>query len=507
MPESVPPGAAAYDLLVVGGGINGVGIARDAAGRGLRVLVVEQADLASATSSASSKLIHGGLRYLEHREFRLVREALAERDVLLRNAPHIMWPLRFVLPQSEGQRPAWLLRLGLLLYDRLGWSPGAPPSRLPRSQGVRLAGDRWGRGLRAEFARGFVYADCWVDDARLVALNARDAADRGATIRTRTRLAQARRDGGLWRARLETAGHVDEVTARIIVNAAGPWAGRVLGEGLGVNTPARLRLIKGSHIVVDRRWEGEHAFILQNDDRRIVFAIPYEGDYTLIGTTDVPFEGDPTGVAIGPGEVDYLCRAVNRYFDRPVSAADVRWSYAGVRPLFDDGSASASEVTRDYVLQVDDAAGAAPALSVFGGKITTYRRLAEAAMAELARFLPGLPRPWTRTAPLPGGDIPDADFERWFADLERRYAFLPTAQLRALARRHGTVVNTLLDGAGHARDLGLHFGAGLYAREIEHLRAREWAVTADDVLWRRTKLGLHLDAAERGAVARYLERA
>src|SRR5262245_4162485 len=410
-----------HDLLVVGGGINGAGIARDAAGRGLDVLLVERDDLASATSSASSKLVHGGLRYLEHNEFRLVREALAEREVLLRNAPHIIWPLRFVLPHTAEQRPAWMLRLGLLLYDTLGWSPGGPRSRLPRSKGVRLRDGAFGRGLAPRYARGFVYSDCWVDDARLVALNARDAADRGATIRTRTRLVAAWRDGALWRARLESAGAAEEVAARAVVNAAGPWAGRVLAEGLGVNTAAKLRLVKGSHVVVARRYEGDHAFILQNDDGRIVFVIPYERDYTLIGTTDVPFEGDPTGVAITESETEYLCRAANRYLDRPVAAADVVSSYAGVRPLYDDGSASASEVTRDYVLQLDGGDGAPPALSIFGGKITTYRRLAEQALEKLSPFFPGRGAPWTHRAALPGGDIAGGEFARWLAAAEQRF--------------------------------------------------------------------------------------
>ncbi len=497
-----------WDLLIIGGGINGAGIARDAAGRGLAVLLAEQDDLAAATSSASSKLIHGGLRYLEHHEFRLVREALAERDVLLRNAPHIIWPLSFVLPHTAELRPAWLLRLGLLLYDTLGWRPGAPASRLPRSFGVSFAGSAWGRGLRADVARGFVYSDCWVDDARLVALNARDAADRGASIRTRTRVIGARREGAIWRARLAGAdGSTRDVAARAIVNAAGPWAGGVLAQGLGVETATRLRLVKGSHIVVDRRWEGEHAFILQNDDRRIVFAIPYEGRFTLIGTTDVPYDGDPAGVAISDHEAAYLCRAASRWLDRPVAPGDVVRSYAGVRPLFDDGAASESEITRDYVLQLDGGASDAPALSVFGGKITTHRRLAQQALERLAPYFPGMKPGWTHAAPLPGGDIQDGDFERWLATETARRAWLPAGHLRGLARRHGTRIEAILGGATTSADLGPHFGAGLYAREIEHLRATEWAVTADDVLWRRTKLGLHLDAPRRDAVAAFLARA
>ncbi len=492
-----------FDLLIIGGGVNGAGIARDASGRGLRVLLVEIDDLASATSSTSSKLIHGGLRYLEHFEFRLVREALAEREVLLSIAPHIIWPLRFVLPHVADLRPAWMIRLGLWLYDHIGGR-----SVLPGSHGVDLRASSFGRGLRPELAKGFVYSDCWVDDARLVVLNARDAADHGARIRVRTGLASARRENGVWRAVLADVdqGISREARARAVVNAAGPWARDVLTGALGRNTPARLRLVKGSHIVVPRQYEGEHALILQNDDRRIVFVIPYEGRYSLIGTTDVTYDGEARGVAISDGETRYLCRAVNRYLAMAVAPSDIVWSYAGVRPLYDDGKSSVSEVTRDYVLELDAPNDAAPLLTVFGGKITTYRRLAEQALDALAPYLPGLPPPWTAAAPLPGGDIPGGDFARFADDLGRRFAWLDHGQLRGLARRHGTRALKILDGARAREDLGRHFGAGLYAREVEWLRQEEWARTADDILYRRTKFGLHVSAEERTELAEYIGR-
>ena len=494
-----------YDLLIVGGGINGAGIARDATGRGLKVLLAEKGDLAGATSSASSKLIHGGLRYLEHYAFRLVREALAERDVLLRNAPHIIWPMRFVLPHSPEQRPVWMIRAGLWLYDHLGWMPGHR-SKLPGSHKLDLRDPAYAGTLRPAFPTGFVYSDCWVDDARLVVLNARDAADRGAEIRVRTSVTAARREGGLWRAQLTAMdGTTTDVVARGLVNAAGPWVREVLGSAIGLNQSPGVRLVKGSHIIVPRLYEGDHAFILQNDDRRVVFVIPYEGRFTLIGTTDIPFTDDPGAVAISPDETAYLCRAVSRYFAKPVSPSDAVWAYAGVRPLYDDGSASASEVTRDYVLDLQGEPGnTAPLLSVFGGKITTFRRLAEHALEKLTPFYPGLKPTWTATAPLPGGDLPDADFERYVDKLARSFPWLPAAALRAMARRHGTRIERILRGAQSLGDLGEHFGGGLYAREVDLLVAEEWARTAEDVLFRRTKLGLHMDAAAQRAVAAYL---
>ncbi|MGE0725013.1 MAG: glycerol-3-phosphate dehydrogenase [Alphaproteobacteria bacterium] len=492
--------AGIHDLLVIGGGINGAGIARDAAGRGLDVLLVERDDLAAATSSASSKLIHGGLRYLELYEFRLVREALAEREVLLAMAPHIIWPLAFVLPHVPSLRPSWMIRAGLFLYDHLGGR-----RRLPGSRGVDLSYSPLGAGLRDDLRKGFVYSDCWVDDARLVVLNARDAADRGAAVRTRTECLSARRTEGRWEARLRDRrdGTETTVAARVLVNAAGPWADRVAGGVIGDNAVRPLRLVKGSHIVVPRVHDCDHALILQNDDRRVVFVIPYEGAFSLIGTTDVPVEGDPSAPRIDADEVRYLCAAASRFLARPVTPGDVVWSYSGIRPLQDDGAGNPSAVTRDYTLELDAPDGAAPALHCYGGKITTYRRLAESAMAKLAPALPGLAPAWTAGAPLPGGDMPGADFDRFAADLARRHPGLPPLSLRAIARRHGTRADALIAEAKDAGDMGPWFGS-LSAREIDWLRRTEWAESADDILWRRTKAGLHLDDDGRAAVARHL---
>ena len=492
--------AGLHDLLVIGGGINGAGIARDAAGRGLDVLMVERDDLARATSSASSKLIHGGLRYLELYEFRLVREALAERETLLAMAPHIIWPLAFVLPHVPSLRPAWMIRAGLFLYDHLGGR-----KRLPGSRAVDLAREPLGAGLRDDLKKGFVYSDCWVDDARLVALNARDAADRGAQVMTRTECISARRHGDHWQAVLRDrrTGAETTVAARILVNAAGPWAATVAGGVMGDNRVRPLRLVKGSHIVVPRVHDGDHALILQNDDRRVVFVIPYEGAFSLIGTTDVQVEGDPSDPQASADEIDYLCAAASHFLAKRVTSADVVWTYSGIRPLYDDGSANPSAVTRDYTLVLDAPAGAAPALHCYGGKITTYRRLAEHAIAKLAPALPGLARAWTAGAPLPGGDMPDANFGRFAADLARRHPGLRPAALGAIARRHGTRADALIGDARTEGDMGPWFGA-LSAREIDWLRRTEWAETGDDVLWRRTKVGLHLDAGQRDAVARHM---
>ncbi|MDR6788498.1 glycerol-3-phosphate dehydrogenase [Sphingomonas sp. BE138] len=487
------------DLLIVGGGINGAGIARDAAGRGLRVTLVEQDDLASHTSSASTKLIHGGLRYLEYREFRLVREALIERERLWRMAPHIIWPLEFVLPQSQSPRPAWLVRLGLFLYDHLGGR-----EKLPATRTVALDRDPVGRGLKPGNPKAFVYSDCWVEDSRLVVLNARDAADRGATILTHTRLIAAERDGATWRATIEDAAGRREVRARVLVNAAGPWVGEVLGLVPDARRDRGVRLVKGSHIVVPKLYEGEHAFLLQNPDRRVVFAIPYEGAFTLVGTTDEAWQGAPGRAAIDQGEVAYLLATIDRYFERPVAQDDVAWSYSGIRPLYDDHAADASAVTRDYVLDVDGGDGRPALLSVFGGKITTYRKLAEHALRELSPFLPGAGGAWTAGAALPGGDMPDADFDRFLADLTQRYPALPRALLRRLARGYGTRVTRLLGDARTPSDLGEDFGAGLHAREVDYLRAEEWARSAEDILFRRSKLGLHAPADAAARVEVYL---
>ncbi len=485
------------DLLVVGGGINGAGIARDAAGRGLSVLLVEQDDLAAHTSSASTKLIHGGLRYLEYGEFRLVREALVERERLLAIAPHIIWPLEFVLPQAHSPRPAWLVRLGLFLYDHLGGR-----KRLPGTRSIDLATDPRGSGLKPGGGRAFIYADCWVEDSRLVVLNARDAAARGATILTHTRLTGATREGDRWQATIADAAGTRRVTARALVNAAGPWVAELLARLPGTHHDRGVRLVKGSHIVVPKLYAGAHAFLLQNPDRRVVFAIPYERDFTLIGTTDTGWQGPPGRAQIDAGEVAYLCATANRYFAQGITPADIVWSYSGIRPLYDDHAASASAVTRDYVLDLDAAVGAAPLLSIFGGKITTYRRLADHALARLAPAFPGMGPDWTATAPLPGGDF--ADFDALLADLTARYPALPATLLRRLARAYGTDAATLLGEARDPADLGRHFSADLYAREVDWLTTREWATSAEDILYRRSKLGLHVPAGTAAAIDVYL---
>ena len=474
-----------YDLLVVGGGINGAGIARDAAGRGLSVLLVERGDLAAGTSSASSKLIHGGLRYLEQYEFRLVAEALAEREILLRIAGHLAWPARFVMPHLPGLRPRWAIRLGLFLYDHL-----ARRSLLPGSHAVRLDAPPYSSGLKSQLRHGFVYSDCRVDDARLVIANAMDAAERGARILVGTECLLARREGALWHASL--SGGV-EVQARAIVNAAGPWVKDVLNQRLGQPSRDAVRLVKGSHIVLPRLYDGEHAFILQNDDRRVVFMIPWEGRFTLVGTTDIPV-ATPDQVEATQDEVDYLCRAVNRYLEKPVAPRAVLWRYAGVRPLYDDGSSDPSAVTRDYTLRLDAAADEAPVLSVFGGKITTYRRLAEHAMEKLAPYFPRLRQAWTGQTPLPGSDFKNREEAR--KELLARHRDLPPEVLQGVFRRHGTrALQVLGDG-----QLGEHFGAGLTERELRYFIEREWARGAQDVLWRRTKAGLHLDQRARARV-------
>lgn len=493
----------AYDLLIVGGGINGTGIARDAAGRGLSVLLAERGDLAGFTSSSSTKLIHGGLRYLEYYEFRLVREALAERERLLRLAPHVIWPLRFVLPHDEGLRPAWMLRLGLFLYDHL-----ARLRTLPGSHGVDLRSSDYGAPLQKRLKRGFVYSDCWVEDSRLVVLNAMDARERGATVLTRTGVVSARREGDGWVATLrdERGGTERTVRARAVVNAAGPLVSETLGGTLGINSRAAVRLIKGSHIVVKRLFAGDQAYILQQPDKRIIFAIPYERDFTLIGTTDVPYEGEPGPVSISPEETDYLCGCINRSFDTKITPADVVWSYSGVRPLYDDAAENASAVTRDYVLDVEDQGGRAAVLSVFGGKITTYRRLAEHALEKLKPYFPALKKAWTGDAVLPGGAMKDADFDQFLAKLRAEKPFLPDETARRLARAYGTRARDIVGTAQSMADLGEVFDGGLTAAEVDYLRTEEWAVTAEDILWRRSKLGLRTSADSAARLTAYLDR-
>jgi glycerol-3-phosphate dehydrogenase len=482
-----------FDLAIIGGGINGTGIARDASGRGLSVLLVEQGDLASGTSSASTKLIHGGLRYLEFREFRLVREALTEREVLLRAAPHIIWPLRFVLPYRSGGRPWWMLRAGLFVYDHLGGRHLLPPTRV-----LDLRADPAGEPLQDDVRKALEYSDCWADDARLVVLTARDAANRGADIRPRTRCEAARADGGLWALTLSDGAREQ---AKVLVNAAGPSVSRVLSDVVGQNAPARVRMVKGSHIVVKRLFGHDRCYFLQNPDGRICFAIPWQNDFTLIGTTDEDFTGDPAHVAISPAEIDYLCHAISAWFRHPVTPADVVWTYAGVRPLRDDGASAAQEATRDYVLELT---GTPPVLSVFGGKITTFRRLAEAAMDRLAPLFPELKPRWTATAHLPGGDFPWDGFTALRSDLARRYPFLPEPTATRLTRAYGTLAPTMLDNARSWGDLGITFGADLTEREVDWLVRTEWARTGEDVLWRRSKLGLRFTPEEVTALERHL---
>ena len=480
-----------YDLAIIGGGINGTGIAADAAGRGLKVILAEAGDLGGATSSASSKLIHGGLRYLEHLELRLVREALAEREVLLAMAPHIVRPLRFVLPHMAGMRPRALLRAGLLLYDHLSRRRTIKPSRR-----LDLTTDVAGAALDPGLRAGFEYWDCWVDDARLVVLNARMAADRGARILTRSRVAGARAQDGRWALSVATPAGPAMVSARVLVNAAGPWAG-VLGEHIEGASRPRLRLVKGSHIVVERRWPGDQAYLLQSPDRRVVFALPFEGRFTLIGTTDEPFSGDPAGVAASAEEERYLIAAANRFLARPLRSDDVVWWFAGVRPLYDDAAADASRVTRDYRLELAADAGRPALLSVLGGKITTYRRLAESALALLSPHLPPHGPAWTHATTLPGGDLGPRGLAGLIDDLTDRWPALERAYLTRLAHRYGSEAPVILGDARRPQDLGYRLGALLSEREVHHLKAREWATTPEDVLWRRTKAGLHLAAADR----------
>ncbi len=492
----------AFDIAVIGGGINGAGIARDAAGRGWSAYLCEQGDLGGGTSSASTKLIHGGLRYLEHYEFRLVREALMEREVLWGIAPHIVWPLRFVLPHHRGLRPAWLLRLGLFLYDHLGGRRDLPPTRM-----LNLARDPAGAALKPEFLRAFEYSDCWVEDSRLVVLNAQDAAERGAVVETRTRCIAAERAGDGWVVTVENEAGRRQLRARALVNAAGPWVAEVLRGVVRENAPAKVRLVQGSHIVVRRKFAHDRCYIFQNADGRIFFAIPYERDFTLIGTTDRDWEGDPGAVRISADEIAYLCAGASTYFRDPVAASDVVWSFSGVRPLYDDGASAAQEATRDYVLTLEALSGQGALLSVFGGKITTYRRLAESALEKLTPHLPpsrGKPAGWTAHAPLPGGDFPKHGFDALLAETRARAPFLPEPTAWRLVRAYGTRTTILLDGARSMGDLGAVLGADLTEAEVRYLRDHEFARSAEDVAWRRSKLGLRLSLEEFEALGRML---
>jgi glycerol-3-phosphate dehydrogenase len=493
--------APIYDIVIIGGGINGCGIARDAVGRGYSVFLAEMNDLASGTSSGSTKLIHGGLRYLEHYEFRLVRESLMEREVIWKNAPHIVWPMRFVLPHHKGLRPAWLLRLGLFLYDHIGGR-----KLLPKTRTLNMRSDNAGKPLKPIFDRAFEYSDCWVNDARFVVLNARDAADRGATIATRTRVVSALRENGMWTAQLEDTGtgKTSTVRARMLVNAAGPWIDEVLGKALGRNETHNVRLVQGSHIVIRKKFEDPRAYFFQNADGRIIFAIPYEDDFTLIGTTDRDYRDDPKNVRISDEETDYLCAAASEYFAEPVRREDIVWTYSAVRPLFDDGASSAQEATRDYVLKTEGGNSEAPLLNVFGGKITTYRTLSEHALEKIEGFLGKKGAPWTANAALPGGDFAATSFDSELASLQSDYPFLDRAHARRLLRLYGTRARVILGEARSQADLGQHFGSDLFEAELRYLVDHEWAVTAQDVIWRRTKRGLHLNAEQVAQIDQFL---
>jgi glycerol-3-phosphate dehydrogenase len=489
------------DLLVIGGGINGAGIARDAAGRGLKVILCEKDDLAEGCSSRSGKLVHGGLRYLEYYEFRLVREALIEREVLLNAASHIIWPMRFVLPHSPQDRPAWLVRLGLFLYDHLGGR-----KKLPGTRALDLRRDPEGAPILDQYTKGFEYSDCWVDDARLVVINAIGAKEKGAEVLTRTAFIGARREGGAWSVELrdQRNGAVRPVRAKVIVNAAGPWVQEVLNQVADAEHRRKVRLVKGSHIIVRKFWEGRQAYLVQNHDKRVIFINPYEGDLALIGTTDIAYEGRPEDVAADETEVEYLMAAVNRYFKEKLRREDVIQTFSGVRPLFDDGKGNPSAVTRDYVFDLDETGGA-PLLNVFGGKITTFRELAERGLRRIAQFFPNMGGDWTATAPLPGGEIRDADFVQFAEELKTAYPWMPRDLLYHYARTYGARTDRVVGGATSVAGLGRHFGAQLYEAEVRYLVANEWAQTPEDVLHRRTKQELHMSPEERSAFAAWFD--
>ena len=496
------PAQDVLDIFVIGGGINGCGIARDAAGRGYAVALAEMNDFASGTSSRATKLIHGGLRYLEHYEFRLVRESLMEREVLWAMAPHIIWPMRFVLPFHKGGiRPAWLIRLGLFLYDHIGGR-----KLLPATRTLDMRRDPAAKPLKSLFTKAFEYSDGWVDDARLVVLNARDAAARGATIMTRSRVVSAERQDGIWTVSVEdhATGALKTFKSRMVINAAGPWVDVVLSNAVRRNNVHNVRLVQGSHIVVKKKFDDPRAYFFQNPDNRIIFAIPYETDFTLIGTTDNDFTGDPKDIRITEGEISYLCSAASEYFAEPVTPADVVWTYSGVRPLYDDGASKAQEATRDYVLRIDGDGGEAPLLNVFGGKLTTYRRLSEHALEKITEAIGGKGKPWTAGSRLPGGDFAATGYEQEVAKLKSRYAFLNDRHARRLVRLYGTLAAALLGKAAKVEDLGRHFGADLYEVEVQWLVSQEWARHAEDVLWRRTKLGLKLTPAEADGLEEYM---
>ncbi|NBT28833.1 MAG: glycerol-3-phosphate dehydrogenase [Gammaproteobacteria bacterium] len=489
------------DLFIIGGGVNGCGIARDAAGRGLSVCLAEKDDLASKTSSGSTKLVHGGLRYLEYYEFDLVRKALKEREVLWRLAPHIIYPMRFVLPHVAGMRPRWLLRLGLFIYDHLGGRKDLPPTR-----SIAFSSDPAGDPLKSEIVSGFEYSDCWVDDARLTVLNARDAADRGATVLTRQKVVRAERENGVWVVHTEMAnGERQQVRARILVNAAGPWVSQLAGSVIDDSDKRKLRLVRGSHIVVNKLFEHEQSYILQNPDGRIVFVIPYEKDFTLIGTTDADHDESLEQINIGEDEKRYLCESVSRRFEQSVGTDDIVWSYSAVRPLFDDGKSDAKSVTRDYQIVTEASDSGAPLISVLGGKITTYRKLAEDVLREVERFVPDLPSSWSATQSLPGGDFDHQGFEQQVRRLKVEYPFLSDGHASRLTRLYGTRARQLLDSAKGSLDLGRLFGSDLYEVEVRYLIDQEWALSAEDILWRRTKEGLRLSSDQAQALDAFVK--
>lgn len=487
------------DIFVIGGGINGVSVARDAAGRGYSVALAEMNDLASGTSSAATKLIHGGLRYLEHYEFRLVHEALAEREVLWSAAPHIIWPLRFVLPHHKGLRPAAVLRAGLALYDHMGGRRLLPPTKT-----LDLTRDEAGRPLKQGYRLAFEYSDCWVNDARFVVLNARDAADRGAAIHVRTRVVSARREDGGWTVQLDGEGGPQVLRARMLINAGGPWVDEVINGVLGRHGAHNVRLVQGSHIVVRKLYDHDRCYFFQNSDGRIFFAIPYEDDFTLIGTTDRDYHGDPRHVKITAEETKYLLAAANEYFAKQVTREDIVWTYSGVRPLFDDGASAAQEATRDYVLKLEGDAQTGALINVFGGKLTTSRRLAESVLEKVEAVLGGKGPAWTKKSTLPGGDFGVKSFEAELRRLGMDYPAMEAGLLRRLLRLYGTRARVILGGAKSQADLGTHFGAGLYGAEVEYLVAQEWARSAVDILWRRTKLGLRVNAEDVARLEDYL---
>lgn len=489
------------DLFIIGGGINGTGIARDAAGRGLSVVLCEKDDLAEGTSSRSGKLVHGGLRYLEYYEFRLVREALIEREVLMNNAPHIIWPMRFVLPHSPQDRPAWLVRLGLFFYDHLGGR-----KKLPGTRTLNLHRDPEGSPLKDQFTKGFEYSDCWVDDARLVVLNAIDAAERGAMVLTRSPCISARRANGVWcvTTRGSVTGETREFEAKLLVNAAGPWVSDVVTRVAGSNTSRNVRLVKGSHIIVPKFWKGENAYLVQNYDKRVIFINPYERDKALIGTTDISYDGHAEDAKADETEIQYLIDAVNRYFKEQLTRDDVETTFSGVRPLFDDGQGNPTAVTRDYVFDLDEAGGV-PMLNIFGGKITTYRELAERGLKKAAKFFPEMGDNWTEGKPLPGGDMENADYELFRGQLKADYPWMPRSLRRHYGRLYGTRIAQIVDKATTLDRLGQHFGGDLYEAEALYLINHEWAQTAEDILWRRTKHRLHLTKAQQTAFSKWFD--